>query len=59
MQVQVEACNTPLKGSLREAPGTMHALQTLTMLFPASRSLLAVPLLTRGPTLRVSKDQTS
>ena len=35
-----------LKGSLRGAPGTVHAL---LMLFPASRSL-AVPLLARGPT---------
>lgn len=58
MQVEVEACNTPLKGSFREAPGTLHALQKLMMLFPATRSL-AVPLLARGPTLYVSKDQTS
>lgn len=37
----------PLKGSLREAPGIVHTLQTLMMLFPASRSL-AVPLFSQG-----------
>lgn len=47
MQVRVKACNMPLKGSLREAPGIVHTLQTLMMLFPANRSL-AVPLFSQG-----------
>lgn len=46
------------EGCLREAPGSTSALETITMLFPASRSL-AVPLSARGPTLHFSNAQTT
>lgn len=46
------------EGCVKEAPGSVSVLETVTMLFPASRSL-AVPLSARGPTLHFSKAQTT
>jgi len=44
------------EGVVKEAPGSASVLETVTMLFPASRSL-AVPLSARGPTLHFSNAQ--
>lgn len=46
------------EGRVREAPGRASVLETVTMLFPASRSL-AVPLSARGLTLHFSNAQTT
>ena len=42
------------EGCVREAPGSASVLETVIMLFPASRSL-AVPLSARGPTLHFAQ----
>lgn len=46
------------EGCVREVPRSVSVLETVTMLFPASRSL-AVPLSARGPTLHFSNAQTT
>ncbi len=43
---------------MKKAPGSVSALETVTMLFQASRSL-AVPLSVRGPTLHFSNAYTT